>query len=113
MITAYYGNKSENRSLYNGGQVFDNSHSPANGDVFMWALDIDNARAYFGHNGSFDLSFDPVNGTGGYDISGLPGYNATDAWHILFQNNSSTGAPTLRTASEAQYLPSGYSYWGT
>ena len=108
-----YANKSENRSLYNGGEVFDGSDEPADGDVFMWALDIDNARAYFGLNGSFDLSFDPVNGTGGYDISGLPGYNATDPWHIFFQNLVSTSAPTLRTASEAQYLPSGYTYWGT
>ena len=108
-----YANKSENRSQYNGGQVFDGSHSPANGDVFMWAFDIDNARVYFGHNGSFDLSFDPVNGTNGYDMSALPGYSSTHPWHILFQNNSSTGTVTLRTAAEAQYMPTGYSYWGT
>ena len=108
-----YTNKSENRSQANGLQVNDGSNTHSNGDVFMWAFDIDNARAYFGRNGSFDLSFDPVNGTGGYDMSSLTGYNSTDPWHILFQNRNSTGTVTLRTASEVQYQPSGYSYWGT
>ena len=108
-----YVNKSENRSQYNGGQVFDGSNTISNGDVFMWAFDIDNARAYFGRNGSFDLSFDPVNGTGGYDISSVPGYSSTHPWLILYQNAGSDGTATLRTESEAQYMPTGYSYWGT
>ena len=107
-------NKSENRSEINGSQVEDGSQTHSSGDVFMYALDIDNARAYFGRNGSFDLSFDPVNGTGGYNISTLAGYNSTDPWHILFQSlRSDQGVVTLRDSSEAQYLPSGYSYWGT
>ncbi len=108
-----YTNKSENRSQPNGAAINDGSNTHSNGDVFMWAFDIDNARAYFGRNGSFDLSFDPVNGTGGYDMSSLSGYNSTDPWHILFQNRNSTGTVTLRTAAQAQYLPAGYSYWGT
>ena len=109
-----HANKSENRSEVNGSQVDDGSQTHSSGDVFMYALDIDNARAYFGRNGSFDLSFDPVNGTGGYNIASLSGYNSTDPWHILFQSlRSDQGVVTLRTAGEAQYLPSGYSYWGT
>ena len=109
-----HANKSENRSEVNGSQIEDGSQTHSSGDVFMYALDIDNARAYFGRNGSFDLSFDPVNGTGGYNIASLSGYNSTDPWHILFQSlRSDQGVVTLRTAGEAQYLPSGYSYWGT
>jgi hypothetical protein len=90
----------------------------------MWAFDIDNGRAYFGKNGTFDdrglngtSSFDPANDTGGHDMTSLSGYSSSHPWHILFQNLQFGQSPehkvTLRLSSEAQYMPSGYSYWGT
>ena len=107
-----YANKSEEKSETNTGELNDGSQRHSDGDVFMWAFDIDNARAYFGRNGTWDLSFGPVNSTGGYDMSSLSGYNVFSPWHIIFQHNTTVHSFTLRSGVEAQYLPSGYTYWG-
>ncbi len=107
-----YANKSESNSETNTGEVSDGSQTHSDGDVFMWAFDIDNARAYFGRNGTWDLSFDPVNSTGGYDMSSLSGYVYGYPWHIIYQHLDIGDSFTLRDVSSVQYLPSGYSYWG-
>ena len=119
-----YANKSEASSQPNGSSIDDGSEGFSHGDIFMWAFDIDNGRAYFGKNGTFDdrglngtSSFDPANDTGGHDMTSLSGYSSSHPWHILFQNLQFGQSPehkvTLTLSSEAQYMPSGYSYWGT
>ena len=122
--TPAYANKSENKSQLNGSDIDDGSDGFSNGDVIMWAFDIDSGLVYFGKNGTFDdrglnghSSFDPVNETGGFDMTSLSGYSSSHPWHILFQNLQFGQTPehkvTLRLSSEEQYMPSGYSYWGT
>jgi hypothetical protein len=79
----------------------------ADGDTVMIAVDFDAKKAWFGINGTWQNSGDPVAGTG-FMASAWPG---SPMWAIglkLFFGNSAAELPT----TPAYTPPSGFTYWG-
>lgn len=83
--------------------------SIANGDVLMIAIDVDNFKAFFGKNGTWFNSEDPVAGTGNHDFSADFQSGQTPYYYgiTLYKQGDKM---TIRTGAEAQYVPTGYSY---
>ena len=55
----------ENTSVFKGNtNVFTYDSSPASGDIYGVAFDLDNLKIYFHKNGTYANSGDPANGTG-------------------------------------------------
>jgi len=74
----YHGSDSVWRSVTNGTNSNFGSATPSasNGDIYMFAADLDNSYIYFGINGTWHNSGDPTSGssgTGGISISSLSG----------------------------------------
>lgn len=55
-----------NGNVYNGGSGWD---GPSQGDITMFALDMDNEKLYFGVNGTWENSSNPATNTNGQALS--------------------------------------------
>ena len=78
----YLGQDTNDVALFNSGALFRNASSEATygtisaNDIVQIALDVDNGYIYWGINGTWQNSANPVTGTGGYAISNI-GSNGT------------------------------------
>ena len=73
--------------LRGNGNVWYNDSQPETGwntwnqgDIVMIALDLDNQKIFWGTNGTWGKSSDPVTGTNGFSISGKEGSKSSGFW---------------------------------
>jgi len=65
---------------YNEGTAETGWNSWNQGDIVMIALDLDNQKIFWGTNGTWGKSSDPVTGTNGFSISGKEGSKSSGFW---------------------------------
>jgi len=65
---------------YNEGTAETGWNSWNQGDIVMIALDLDNEKIFWGTNGTWGKSSDPVTGTNGFSISGKEGSKSSGFW---------------------------------
>ena len=78
----YLGQDTNDVALFQGGSLYNNGSTVATygtisaNDIVQIALDVDNGYIYWGINGTWQNSANPVTGTGGYALSNI-GSNGT------------------------------------
>ena len=95
------GRKMNNGSLANYGTSY------TNGDVVMMALDMDNGKIWFGKNGTWQASGDPVAGTNAA-YTGLSG-SLMCAWSSASGSRTTTG--NWGASAFVYTAPTGFSAW--
>ena len=97
----YDQNPSKGFIVNYNGQIEENAtatsyaNSLSNGDTVMWALDMDNHRAYYGINGTWQDSGDPTSGstgTGAKDLTANKTYfPLLGLWETTWEINLGSG----------------------
>ena len=83
------------------------------GDVLMFALDLDNRKGYVGKNGTWYNSADPVNGTGSVGLGRNMPPASSDKFYPMCLRSDATGVATYNFGATAftHTQPTGFKKW--
>jgi hypothetical protein len=101
----YNGNKGNNGSSTSYGASW-----ASNNDVAMVAVNLDSGRIWFGKNGTWQISGDPVAGTN-YAFTGLSGTFYPLCTMGAAVGGNPVGKANFGTSAFAYTLPTGFSGW--